>query len=269
MLVTRSPFPVLRVALALCLALLCVSDTSQAQFPVLTSTTTTFSVSPATVTGGANATGTIRFPGLNKGAIVFEITSNNAVATVQETVTMLNLAGTASFPIRTSPVASSTTVQIRIVGTNTDRTATFTIVPPVLSGFTLSPGAIVGGNAVIGTVTLSGPAPLISGGPFRIPLFKSFGPSVTMPFVAAVSSGQTSAPFTITTVPVLQAENGTITAGDGETARSVPLTLNPPTVQTMTFASRVVGGRVSTRVVATLNGHQRVSRCRCPAARRE
>src|SRR5207253_2276380 len=128
--------------------------------PVLTSLT----LSPSSVTGGNSSTGTVTLSGpAPSGGAAREIVGWGAgVAMVPSSVTVAAGGASATFTVRTSAVATATSLTISGVYGGVTQTASLTILPPVLTSLTLSPSSVTGGNSSTGTVTLSGPAP--SGG---------------------------------------------------------------------------------------------------------
>ncbi len=196
---------------------------------------TSLTLSPTTVTGGGplitipqigrpSALGTVTLSGpAPAGGLAIGLSSSNtAVATVLASVTVVAGQTTAKFPIGTSPVASPTTVTIsasqqvrgptpQTLPTLVTKTATLTVVPPVLTSLTLNPTSVPGGASPTGTVALSGPA--YSGG-VHVTLASSnptvarvLGPGlVPTPIngeaTVTVPAGQSSASFTVSTQPV-------------------------------------------------------------------
>ncbi|NUR09882.1 MAG: hypothetical protein HOQ22_10840 [Nocardioidaceae bacterium] len=88
------------------------------------------SVTPSTINGGQNGTGTVRFTGpMTQGAVVQLFSSNTAVATVpQETVVSAN-ATTGTFNVATSAVSTATPVTLTARWFGVTRTVTITVAP--------------------------------------------------------------------------------------------------------------------------------------------
>ena len=99
--------------------------------PQTTGQLQSLSISPAQVTGGAKATGTIAYagPAPANGQVVSLKTSNALVATVPQIVTIAAGSTTATFPIATSAVASTQAVTITATAGATSETAILTVVP--------------------------------------------------------------------------------------------------------------------------------------------
>jgi len=205
--------------LCLCAAFILFSAAGHAAVKISTVT-----VTPGAVTGGTSATGTVTLTtGAGHGGAVVTLTSSNtAVATVPANVTVPQNATSATFTVTTSPVASSTTVTISASLGGT-ATASFTVVPPALSNFTLSPTTVtaVTGTST-GTVTLNGNAP--SGG--VVVTLSSASSAAVVPASVTIPAGSASASFAITTKQVTSQTNATLTATFSGNTRVATLTIN-------------------------------------------
>jgi hypothetical protein len=162
-------------------------------------------VSPSSVTGGSNATGTVRLSSAAPtGGFSVTLSSSNGTATVPAGVTVPAGATSATFPITTSAVTSSTPVTITASADGVARTATLTVTPP--------------GSAATLTVTATGRGgERVTSSPAGID-------------VAVGSPG--AAPFVVGTSITLSASNGrdAIWSGacssGGNKARTCTFTLN-------------------------------------------
>jgi hypothetical protein len=120
-----------------------------------------------------------------------------------------------------------------------------------LSSLTLNPTTVVGGAPSTGTVTLSGPAP--SGG--AVVSLTSDNPSVArVPATVTVSAGQTTASFTATTSAVSTATRVTITASYATSRVTATLTVNPPSLVSLTLVPTTVRGGTPSTGTVVLNG---------------
>ena len=216
-------------------------------------------ISPSTVTGGQGATGTVTLAAAApSGGIPVTLSSNTGSAGVPGSVMVQQGQTSATFPVTTTPVSSTTTATITATSANS-ATATLTINPAGSGGggggggggtptgtivsLTVNPPSVTGGESATGTVMLSAPAP--SGG---IPVsLSSNNGAATVPTQVLVQQGQTTAMFAVNTTPVSSTTVATITATSANSV-SAPLTINPaasaPTcVSSVTFDARsVVGG---------------------------
>jgi hypothetical protein len=209
------------------------------------------SLSPTSVVGGNNSTGTVRLGAAapTGGAVVTLSSSNTAAATVPASVTVPAGSTSATFTVTTLGVAANTTSII--TGTlGVSASATLTVTAASLSSVTRSPSSVVGGNNSTGTVTLNGAAPP-SGA--VVTLSSSNTSAAQVPASVTIVAGSRSATFTITTTPVTANTSVTISATYGVT-RTTTLTVNAPTLSSLTRSpTSVVGGNNSTGTV-TLNG---------------
>ncbi|HLV79890.1 MAG TPA: protease pro-enzyme activation domain-containing protein, partial [Chthonomonadaceae bacterium] len=106
-------------------------------------------VSPASVTGGQNATGTIHLlaPAPSNGAVI-TLKSSNAAASVPASITIPAGATSATFPITTSAVSALVSVKISATHGAAVKTTNLKVEPIGVSSLTLTPSTVVGGNSV-------------------------------------------------------------------------------------------------------------------------
>jgi len=214
-------------------------------------TLSSLTLSPTIVTGGNSSTGTVTLSGAAPtGGASVTLSSGDPSAQVGSSVTVAAGATSATFSVTTSAVVASTPVTIS--GTfGTTRTATLTVNPTTvtLASVTLNLTSVTGGNGSTGTVTLSGAAP--TGG--AVVTLSSSDPSAQVGSSVTVGAGATGATFGVTTTPVASSTPVTISASYG-TTQTVILTVNPPTLSSLTLSpATVVGGSSSTGTV-TLSG---------------
>ncbi len=205
------------------------------------------SVSPSTVNGGVATTGTVSL-NANAGTkgFVVSLSSSNSAATVPATVTVPSGQSDVTFTIKTSPVSAYKLVTITGKNGKTSMTAGLSINPPSLQSVTLTPTAVAGGTQPTGTITLSGPA---GAGGIVVKLSSSLA-LATVSATVTVAAGKTSAPFTVKTTAVAAQKTATITAKFGSASPTATLTINPPTVNSLTLnPTSVVGGKSSTATV--------------------
>jgi len=122
--------------------------------------------------------------------------------------------------------------------------------PASLTSLSLNPSTVTGGQAVTGTVSLTGPAP--SGG--ALVNLSSANPAATVPSSVTVPFNSSSANFTVNTTSVSSATAGNITAVYAGVSKSATLTVNaaaPAVLSSLTLnPSSVVGGSTSVGTVA-------------------
>jgi serine protease AprX len=186
-------------------------------------------VSPASVTGGTPAAGTVTLngPAPASGAQVTLI-SNDPAATVPASVTVSPGATNASFSLTTSAVAASTLVTISASYGGATQTASLTVlpiveVPPIVSSLTVSPASVTGGTPATGTVTLNKPAPADGA---QVTL-SSNDPAAAVPASVTVSPGATSTGFSVTTSMVASSTLVTLSASHGGATQTASLTVRP------------------------------------------
>jgi uncharacterized repeat protein (TIGR03803 family) len=183
----------------------------------------TLSVSPASVTGGTNATGTVTLtsPAPNGGAVVTLSSGNPPAASVPATITIPKGKTSKTFAITTSAVTSATPVSISASYGGTTAPASLTVNPPALQGITLMPSAVKGGISSTAKITLTGPAP--AGG--LLVAMTSSNTSAAAVTDVTVPAGSSSANVAIATFKVNAATNVTITAMGGGVSKSATLTV--------------------------------------------
>ncbi len=212
-------------------------------------TLASLSVAPSSVTSGQAATGTVTLASpAPAGGVVVGLASNNQAATVPASVTVSAGQPTATFPVSTTTVSTPATVTITAVSANT-QAATLTVnpaagaQPAAISGFSISPSTVSGGQSATGTVTLAQPAP--SGG--ASVNLASNNSAATVPASVIIPVGQTTATIPVSTIMVPSSTTAVITAAS---ANSMPasMTINPSSaaaacVGSITLSrSEVVGG---------------------------
>lgn len=188
------------------------------------------SVSPATVVGGNNSTGTVTLIGKAPpaGAVVTLSSSVTTAATVPANVTVAAGSSTANFTVTTLPVSSPTTVTISAISAGVTKTATLTVTAS-LSAASLSPASVVGGNPSTATVTLTTQAPT---GGVTVTLSSSNTPAASVPASMSIAAGATSGTFSVTTSAVASPTTVTISASYAATTKTATLTVTKATVPT-------------------------------------
>jgi hypothetical protein len=179
------------------------------------------------VVGGTTAQGTIILEApAPKGGVSVALTNNSSVINIPSSVTVPAGATSASFPITTSTVSTSTAAQIQ-ADPGTNYSATLWVDPAPTAGplsVTLDPTSVNGGTNSQGTVTLSSAAP--AGGTV-VNLSSSNTAVVTVPTSVTVPAGSTSATFTASTSNVSFQTLVSITASSGRATESATLKVNP------------------------------------------
>jgi uncharacterized protein (TIGR03437 family) len=206
------------------------------------------SVTPASVLGGRSVSATVTLTGpAPPGGVSILISSGNSAAQPPATVSVPFTASSATFSIATSPVTASQACTITATLGRTSKTAQITVIPALQ--LALASSSVVGGNSVGGTVTIADSAPIV-GATVNL---QSSDPIAKVPLGVNIPSGQTSAPFTITTGAVTAERTVTILATYGNLKQSATLTVNPPASATLTGVTvspdHVTGGSNATGTV--------------------
>lgn len=123
--------------------------------------------------------------------------------------------------------------------------------PATLSGASVSPSTVTGGQTTVLTVTLSGPA--ASGG--TVVALTSDAASVPVPATVTVPQGQSSTTLTLTTSAVQVNTSAVVTATLAGLSRQASLTVQPiaPRLDSLAFSTTTVTGGQSASLVARLS----------------
>ena len=201
-------------------------------------------LNPATLTGGANSTGTVTLSAAAPagGAVVALTSSNTNAATVPPSVTVAAGATTATFTV-TTKIVTVATVAIITPTYNGISKAVGLVVNPLLGSLTLNPSVLIGGARSTGTVTLTSAAP--AGGAV-VTLTSSNPNAATVPPSVTVAAGAKSATFAVNTKKVTAVTQANITAKSVGASRIVTLTLNPALVGVTVTPAAVTGVAGST-----------------------
>jgi hypothetical protein len=186
------------------------------------------SVTPASVEGGAGATGSVSLSAPAPAAgVVVALASNEAAVRIPASVAVPAGASSASFAITTTAVSATTVATLNASYAGVNKSTTLTVQPstapaPTLSGLALQPTRVVGGSTVTGTVTLSAAAP--AGGSV-VTLGSSNTGLATLPASVTVAAGARTAGFSIATTATRRNRNVSITAALGARTISAALTV--------------------------------------------
>jgi hypothetical protein len=211
------------------------------------------SLSPVSVVSGTNSTATVTL--VNNapagGAVISLTSADTNVATTPASVTVAAGTKSATFTVATSGVSTNSTVAISATYAGSSRSANLTVLPAALSSVSISPTTVIGGVSSTGTVTLSGTAPTAG----AVVTLSSTNTAASKPASVTVPAGQTTATFTITTVPVSAIVTGTISGTYlGVTRASATLTVNPPALSALALNPASVQGGSSSTGTVTLTG---------------
>jgi hypothetical protein len=226
--------------------------TQGASLTVLPAVISSLGISPASVTGGNPASGSVTLNGpAPAGGAQVALSSNSGAASVPSSVTVPAGAASASFSVTTNPVGTAAAATISGSYGGVTQTGSLTVAPPRVAALSLSLGSVTGGSAVTGTVSLDGPAP--AGG--AIVQLSDNSAAASVPASVTVAAGATSASFSVGTSAVASSTSVTISASYGGGTQSVSLTVLPAVLTTLTLnPTSVVGGLQTSTGTVTLNG---------------
>ena len=232
-------------------------------FLVVSTAVSSVTLNPSTVTGGVSSTATVTLQSAapNGNAVVSLASSNTVLATVPFSVVVPAGQTSTTFTVNTAQVTAVSTVVISATYQNVTKSATLTLNPsgggtgPTLSGVSLNPTSVVGGNSSTGTVSLSAAAPA---GGASVSLSDNSS-AATVPASVTVPAGATSATFAVTTTSVTASTTATISAAWGGVTRTAGLTVTasapppPPPGQAATLTVTATG-RTGERVTSSPAG---------------
>ncbi|HEX8493233.1 MAG TPA: hypothetical protein VF658_10365 [Pyrinomonadaceae bacterium] len=199
-------------------------------------------VSPTSVAGGVNVTGTVTLNGPAPAAgVVVTLSDNLPATTVPLSVTIPAGSMSRTFTITTVIVAASQSGTVTAKQGLITKLAALTVRPAMLTSVTLVPASVAGGNNVTGTISLDGPAPAAGA---LVTLADNLT-TATTPASALIAPGTTSKTFTITTVVVTARFPGAVTASYGGVTKTTPLTVRPVSVQSITVNPNPIIGSSS------------------------
>ncbi len=184
-------------------------------------------VSPASVTSGTSATGTVTLSGAAPtGGVSVSLSSNNAAATVPASVTVAAGSTTATFTVATSSVPATTSVTITATYNSVSKTAALSVTPAAkvaLSSVSVSPTSVVNQLSATGTVTISAAAPT---GGIVVALWTT-GTAAFVPESVTIPAGSKTASFTITTNYTTSTLQDTVTAFYNGASTTAGITVTP------------------------------------------
>jgi subtilisin family serine protease len=206
------------------------------------------------IRGGNTVNGTVTLSGTAPagGALVLLSSSNTNLATVPANVTVPAGSASATFPVTTFGVATTTFVDITATYASSARTGRLQISPAAPEHITFSPNPVRGGTPVTGTLILNGKAP--TGG--LVVVLGTETPTVAAPVNATVTvpAGQGQVNFPINTFGVSTQSLGIITAEANGVRIRIGLTVTQTAPEHMTFNPNPVRGGNPVTGTLILNG---------------
>lgn len=202
---------------------------------------TGFTISPTSVVGSHNATGTVflNYAAPSSGIVVSLQTANSAVATVPSTVTVSSGTSSKAFTIQTYAQTSTSSADILASFSSTSLIRTITATFTNLSDHVIANTNITSGNLFSGTVSIQTAA-----GPQGVPInLTSNNANVQVPPVVLIQNGQTSATYLgNTTLFTGSTQSATITANRGSAFYPETISVQPVNVSTIVAPNKVARG---------------------------
>lgn len=202
------------------------SGSASAQFTLQPPSLKSLTISPSTISGGAQPQGIVMLNGqAPAGGAVVTLTSDSPAVTPPASVLVEAGGFSASFPIPTSAVTANTTATVaaNYAGASAQAQVTLTPQPPP-STLTLSPTSTTGqGGSSFATVTIASPS-------FTDQILQvaSSNPAVaSVPNGVFIPAGSTTGGFNIFTSSVSTQTVVTISVSGGGVTRTADLTVNP------------------------------------------
>ncbi len=185
-------------------------------------------LSPNSVAGGNNVTGTVTLNGpAPAGGAVVTLSDNLAATTVPASVNIAAGATKGTCTIKTSVVSVKQVGPVTAALNSGTKTGTLTVRPVGVLSVSVNPNPVVGGNNITGTVVLERAAPVNT----TVTLSENVA-AATGPASVVVSAGATSKTFTLTTTSVTSFQGGTLTASANGTTKSAAFMVNPAAAAT-------------------------------------
>lgn len=193
-----------------------------ANLTVLAPSLSLMTSNPSVVVGGGSSNGTISVGSVAPvGGLKVALASSNLQSQVPSSVTIPAGKTFVNFPIKTVAVSQQIISTISATLNGSQIQTNLTINPPTLSGFSVSPTTVKGGNSAMGKVSLSSIAPA---GGMTVTLSMQ-GSGASVPPSVTVPQGMSSAQFAISTVKVTTKANVILTATLGSNQKNVVLTI--------------------------------------------
>ena len=207
------------------------SVSASAQFTLQPTSLRSLTISPATISGGAQPQGIVMLNGqAPAGGAVVSLSSNSPMVSPPASVTVEPGSFSASFPIPTSGVTANTTATVTASYNGSASQAQVTLTPQQApASLTLSPTSTTGtGGSSFATVTVASPQSTD-----QVLQVASSNPSIaSVPNGVMIPAGSTTGGFNIFTTSVSAQTVVTISVSGGGVTRTASLTVNPDAAPT-------------------------------------
>jgi hypothetical protein len=187
-----------------------------------TATLSSMAISPSSIVGGNNVTGTIQLSSAApSGGATVALTGSGPIS-APSSATVAAGATSANFTIATSGVSGSTAASVTGTYAGASKSANLTVTAAALVTLSVNPTAVNGGSTATGTVTLNGKAP--AGGAV-VALSSSNTAAATVPSSVSIAAGSNSASFNVTSKMVHSITTVTISASYAGVTKTTNLTV--------------------------------------------
>jgi hypothetical protein len=212
-----------------------------------------FTLSQSTAFEGSAVTGQVNLngPAPAGGKVVTLTNSNPAAATVPSSVTIPQGSASKTFTVTAKAVTTTQTTTIKATVGAIQISRNLVVVPITIQSFQLSRDTVTGGTTVSGVVQLGAPAPTAGS---IVQLSSGYPNAAKPPATVTVPHGATSATFIITTYPVSQTTNVTLTASHATSTATAHLQVVPPEVNAFTVSPNHTRGGNNVTGTVTLTG---------------
>jgi hypothetical protein len=199
---------------------------ASAQFTLQPPSLKSLTISPATISGGAQPQGIVMLNGqAPAGGAVVTLSSNSPAVSPPASVTVAPGSFSASFPIPTSGVTANTTATVTATYNGASSQAQVTLTPQQPpSSLTLSPTSTTGtGGSSFATVTIASPSSTDE----VLQVASSNPAAASVPNGVTIPAGSTTGGFNIFTSSVSAQTVVTISVSGGGVTKTASLTVNP------------------------------------------
>jgi hypothetical protein len=238
-------------------------STATGTLSIIPDTLSSFTLSSNSTTAGGVVTGTvilskpapssglaITISANPSGEVRFYTGTNTPTSSLN--VTIPSGSNTFTFSVLGGFTTSTVPVVISVAKTGQVLTQTLTLTSQPLS-LALSPVELVGGASTKATVSIASASPTAL--TFAV---KASGTGLgSFPTTVTIPAGSTSASFTVSTVSVSSKSTITVTVTDtanGSYTKSANLTVDPPTIASLTFSPSTIYQGATTTATVTLSG---------------
>lgn len=186
-------------------------------------TLSAFTIAPSGVVCGNSATGTILLSApAPAGGVTISLTDNSAALETPASLVIPEGQWSGTFQIGVLSSSVSIMRQVKAQYGASVMTRNLIVLLPDITGLTIAPKSVKGGNSSTGTITANGTA----GNGFIVDL-ASNGPQALVPLTATFQYAHRTKDFTISTVPVSGTQVRIITASRNGRTRTASITITP------------------------------------------